>query len=826
MQPFSASYLVDLSTPDKMGRKIAWMRWVCLFLLIAPFSLLGQHQPTCDLSVSGLITDTQSQEHLIGGAVHLLESRIAVSANEAGEYSIGGLCPGKYTMVCSYIGHQPDTVTIQLEQLPLSINFHLKEEQTTLEAVTIAGQKEILPPTQAVGTLQGAELEKTRGRSLGESLREIAGVNTLQSGPTISKPVIQGLHSNRILILNNGIRQEGQQWGSEHAPEIDPFVATRLSVIKGAAAVRYGADAIGGVVIVEPPALSRQAGMSGELNLVGISNGRGGAVSGTLEGGSKKWPGLGWRAQGTYKRLGDVQAANYNLSNSSMQELNFSGAIGYNWDHFGAEAFYSRFSTDLAILRSAHIGSLDDLEDAIDTQTPITTNTFSYQIGYPRQEVSHDLVKLNSYYRFAQAGKLSVQYGGQFNSRREFDVRRGGRSDTPELYMQLSTHTLDVIYEHKERQNWHGSLGMNGSLQDNYNVPITNIRPLIPQYRSTGLGLFWIERWVKERVELELGFRYDYRSMDFKIRDRNQQLLTPQYTFHNTSGSLGLVYRLSTHTTFRSNLATAWRPPNAAELFSDGLHHGTGTIERGDANLQTEKAYKWINTLQFNNLNAKEGKGILLEMSAYYNYINNYIYLSPSDVELTIRGAFPVFRYQQTNATFAGLDASLQWLLSKKISFQSKTSLVRAKDVLHDDYLIFIPSDRFENGFTFRLPHVGKWKDLYVSAGATYVARQFRAPQVFSVRQLREAVASPDDNLTIPQNNFDFTPAPSGYLLLNLEGGIALPMKKGHMSVSIGVQNLLNQAYRDYMNRFRYYSDDIGRNFTLRLRYQFYTNPG
>jgi len=168
MHPFSASYWTGfIVSPNNGDRRSTWLKWFCLFFLVSPGSLFGQHQPTCDLSVSGLITDTQSQEHLIGGAVHLLESRIAVSANEAGEYTIGGLCPGKYTMVCSYIGHQPDTVTIQLEQLPLSINFHLKEEQTTLEAVTIAGQKEILPPTQAVGTLQGAELEKNPGAVAG-----------------------------------------------------------------------------------------------------------------------------------------------------------------------------------------------------------------------------------------------------------------------------------------------------------------------------------------------------------------------------------------------------------------------------------------------------------------------------------------------------------------------------------------------------------------------------------------------------------------------------------------------------------------------------------
>jgi len=780
--------------------------------------LAAQPTPNCDLSISGLVNDTQNREHLIGGSVFALEAKKAVAANAEGEYQITGLCPGRYTVVCSYVGHLADTSIILLEAAPVTLHFHLKEDETQLSTVIIQVKTPLSTSTQAVGTLQGSTLQRTRGKSLGESLREITGVNVLQTGPSVVKPVIQGLHSNRILILNNGIRQEGQQWGSEHAPEIDPFVATRLSVIKGATAVRYGADAIGGVVLVEPPVLKKEAGMQGELNLVGITNGIGGIVSGTLEGGSGKWKGLGWRLQGTYKRLGDAHAARYNLTNTALRELNFSGALGYHREHFGLEAFYSRFSTGLAILQSAHTGSLDDLEKAINSQVPLITSDFKYAVDYPRQQVSHDLIKLNTYYRFPDAGRISLQYGGQFNSRQEYDRRRGSRSDKPQQYMQLITHTLDAVLEDRERNSWHGSAGLNASLQDNFNDPITEITPLIPQYMNTGLGIFLIERWVKPRLELELGARYDYRFLDVKIYDSKQNLLNPQYTFHNTSGTLGLLYRLSSGTTFRSNLGTAWRPPNAAELFSDGLHHGTATIEQGNAGLQTEKAYKWISTLTHTNRKEKESKGLELEVSAYHNYIQNYIYLEPRDAELTIRGAFPVFRYNQTHATFTGFDALLQWYFAKNLSLRSKVSVVSAWDVSQETYLIFVPANRYENTFTYQVAKAGKLNDLFISFNVVNVSRQSRAPQVFTISQLRAALDSPDDNLTIPSQTFDFVEPPAGYALLNLELGVTLPHQ---LQLNLGVNNLLNTAYRDYMNRFRYYADDIGRNVTFKIRYTF-----
>src|SRR6201996_676176 len=142
-------------------------------------------------------------------------------------------------------------------------------------------------------TLGGKALQEIRGLSLGESLKGIAGVNSLQTGPSISKPVIHGVYSNRILILNNGVRQEGQNWGNDHAPEIDPFIATKLTVIKGPASIRYGSDAIGGVILVEPKALPASPGLGGKVDVVGMSNGQAGAASGMLEGAAGgKWQGL------------------------------------------------------------------------------------------------------------------------------------------------------------------------------------------------------------------------------------------------------------------------------------------------------------------------------------------------------------------------------------------------------------------------------------------------------------------------------------------------------------------------------------------------------
>src|ERR1700759_1533250 len=201
------------------------------------------------------------------------------------------------------------------------------QDTTQLQNVQVTAQKLKKDRLNVVGidTIGGRQLEGARGLSWGESLKNIAGVNSLQTGPSISKPVIHGVYSNRILILNNGVRQEGQNWGNDHAPEIDPFIATKLSVIKGPASIRYGSDAIGGVVLVDPKDLRTAPGVGGEVNLVGMTNGRVGAASGMMEGGSAS--GLSWRLQGTLKKAGNAQAPTYYLGNTGYNEDDYSATL-------------------------------------------------------------------------------------------------------------------------------------------------------------------------------------------------------------------------------------------------------------------------------------------------------------------------------------------------------------------------------------------------------------------------------------------------------------------------------------------------------------------
>jgi len=763
--------------------------FTCIALLCYGLSSSGQDKGNkCTHTVNGIVSDTDTGQPIPGATIQI-NTRSGVTSNE-GAFIIDSVCEEKVLVTVRAMGYDSFQKQVRIRQSQ-RLNISLHTQDIKLNEVEITGHRSPVPTSNAATTISGADLDRTRGGNLAEAMKNISGVNMLQTGSTIAKPVIQGLHSNRILTLNNGIRQEGQQWGSEHAPEIDPFIARQITVIKGAEAIRYGAEAIGGVVLVEPPSLPHSSEIKAELNLTGASNGRAGTVSGMITGGLAKLPGFGWRIQGTAKQAGNLKSADYYLENSGMKETNFSAAAGYNTEHLETEIYYSHFQTELGIFKGSHFGNLNDLQDRIAYGRPLFDGSFTYNLEAPLQKVSHDLLKLKSHFHLPNGASVNAIYGFQYNNRQEYDLRRVLNA-TPSLNLKLSSHTLDLNLENMSQSGLKTIFGINGLMQVNNNVPGTGITPMIPNYDSYGAGAYGLAKLFKRNYELELGARYDYRNLDALGYNREGSLYGNEHNFHNVSVSAGGVLHLNNHFHLRSNLGTAWRPPVVSELYSDGLHHGTGSYERGDASLKSERALKWINSLEFYS-----GK-FSLNADAYLNYIYDYIYLSPGDTYFeNIRGTFPVYNYHQTNARFMGLDLTTSYQVLPFAKYELKGSLVRAKDIRNNLYLPWIPSDRIDNSITFNLPNVGKLSDSYLQIQHQYVAEQTRYDE-----------------------GSDFTAPPPAYHLFNLDAGFQVKTGKNKLSVNLSVNNLTNKLYKEYMNRFRYYTHDTGRNFILRATYR------
>ena len=762
-----------------------------LFLLAMGFSLYGQE-------TLSLIVEDKAGQPLPSAVVHFVGKHFV--SDTKGRVNIPNLAKGKYPIKVNYLGFLDYEAIVAIPAVnPYKVV--MQEEVNQLAGTTLIGH--VAKPVTASVAIDKPKLQQKSGEELAKVLTTVAGVSMIQTGATIAKPVIHGLHSNRILILNNEVRQEGQQWGADHAPEIDPAVADKITVIKGADAVRYGSDALGGVVVIAPNQLPYGDGLHGQLSPSFASNGRKSATTLKLESGL---PGLlhwAWRVQGTLKRSGDVHTADYMLNNTAAAEANFSAAIGMRQEAGSAELFYSRYENESGVFYGSHIGNLDDLLARFEIGRPLTTYPFSYSIEAPKQKVIHHLLKAKAYYFLPFGGKLTAQYAFQKDIRQEFSVRRLDRTRIPALNMWLTTHLAEVFWENMDTQHWKTLVGGSFSLQDNYNQPGTGVVPVIPNFASVGYGAFAIEKYHKDNWNAEAGLRYDYKNLSADGYDMYSQRYGGEHDFHNITYSLGGAWQATPHTALSSNIGVAWRAPQVNELYSSGLHHGAGTYNLGEASLSPETGAKWITSLSYTH----PERGIYLTADAYVQLIKNYIYDYPTGETRTLfSGVYPIFQYTQADALFRGvdIDASLrlaQWgAFAQRLSYGLRGSVVFANELKTDRYFPFIPAPRLSQSLEWKAQLKGLFQTLEASIGHTFVAKQTR----FEPSQ--ELVAT----------------TPDAYHLFEAAvGGTIAITEQQTLSVRLSCENLFNQLYKEYTNRFRYYAHDLGRNVYLRLNYNF-----
>lgn len=759
---------------------------VILFLLLVQAWFPSAAQRQCSLFVSGIVTDAAS-------GLPVAQARItagiqAAETDRTGFYRLGPLCPGAVVLLVHHLGYTVVADTLLLEA-DLQWDMALMPAVQELEELQVVDVRPEPAAVQPVSRLYAGALQETRGESLGEALRHLAGVSVLQTGPSIAKPLIHGLTGNRILILNNGVRQEGQQWGNEHAPEIDPFIAGELVVIKGADCVRFGSDAIGGVIRVDPKPLSDSAGLNAELNVLGMSNNREGIVSAIVEQRLAGLP-LAWRLQGTAKQAGAARTPDYYLQNSAYREGNFSATAGWNTYSFGTEVYFSRFSTTLGIFSGAHQHNLTDLQQALEQPRPSDTLNSGYRIDRPYQQVLHDLLKVQAFTRRPNGSKWTLMMAGQYNRRSEYD-KHGPRNDSlaqlnrPELLFNLNTHNGELSWERSFSRKWFSTAGLGLFTQHN----TYSGRYFIPFYRTHGGALFFIQRYRRSRTEWEAGLRFDYRWMQVK-KYEDGMLIKPQFTYHRLNVHAGMLWRITDHADLHLHLGTAWRPPSVNELYSSGLHHGVAALEYGNPDLQPEQAYSGSVSLDVHDHHRLAG-----ELTLYHTRIENFIYLRPQlPPQLTIQGAFPVFVYDQTYGVFSGVDAACTVQLTDAFSIVPRAALVYARDRSHQDYLPLMP------------PHQGSLTLRWAPEVFAGITEPFAALTVEHVLQQRRV---PDDG--------DFAPPPPAYTLMSAVAGASWRIGRQQLQMQLTVTNLTNLAYRNYLNRFRYYADEMGRNVMLRL---------
>lgn len=741
-----------------------------------------------------IVTDSVTNLPLEAASITLAEVHWNAITNSEGMVRSDSLPKGWYTIQCSFIGYHALQQRVWIEQ-DTRLKLDLCPESNHLHEVSITTHSDELRDftVQTKTTVTAQQIERVMGNTFADLLKQVPGVTVLSNGPAIAKPVIRGLHSNRLVTINNGIRQEGQQWGSDHGTEIDPFAPASIDIIKGAASVEYGVEAMGGVVRINPRPYRETNGVSGELKLLGATNNGMGASSLLLEGAHFKKHRISWRAQGTFRKAGDSRTPEYVMSNTGFEEWNGSYGLHYSYKGLHAEFAQSYYQNKMGILRAAHVGNQTDLVNAIKRGQPAFVAPFTYAIQNPNQQVTHFITSAKIWYALNTHSKIHFQWSIQENDRNEYDrpsrlSQRLLYNNIPAYQLLLQTSIVEGKLEHQLIRNVNGVIGASWMNQGNVSE---GLQPILPNYRAYTYGMFAIEKWQHGRWMVEAGMRYDWRDQTRFIYQNGVQ--SNNLTYANATFSVGSGYMVNEYLKLNANISSAWRPPSINELYSYGLHGGTATFEIGNPNLVPERSLNSEVGLVLNHLKWKAN------LSFYRNQFKQFIYRLPNPTPtLTIRGSFPMMNFVQDDALLQGIDLNLNRELTKNISVGVNGSYLHAQNTRDDIPLVFMPANRAQLLVTYQRNRFWKMSGIYATMQYGYVAQQNRFPQ-----------------------GIDIIDPPAAYGLLDLNAGFETAIGKQPFRLSMSINNLLNTSYRDYLSNLRYFTLEPGFNFIVRLTVPF-----
>ncbi|WP_316826728.1 TonB-dependent receptor [Pedobacter miscanthi] len=711
--------------------------------------------------IKGKVIDASTKQTLPGATIFIPDLKVSAVTNNDGEFTLNNLpSKGSYLVEVHYVGYKTATQVVNFANAP-GLEFALQPTAIETKEIVITGS--LISSTSKRNSASSAVVGKDQllqpSTNLIDALTKIPGVSQITTGPSISKPVIRGLGYNRIVTLDDGIKQQGQQWGDEHGIEIDQFKSDRIEVLRGAASLMYGSDALGGVINLLEPSSAPEGQIKGEF-ITNYSTNNGLTANSLMLNGNEN--GFVWRARGTYKNAYSFKTPTGYFPNSGFNETDLSGMVGLNKSWGYTHLNISNFHNNIGFYEP----NLDDNGNFVkDDGSAFSNSDYKNRtLEFPRQDIRHFKIALNNNFIIGN-GNLKADFGYQQNQRRELD------EPTPALFFDLKTYNADLKYYIHETNGWQPVFGVS---VDDAHSQNKGTEFLIPAYDTFGLGVFAYAKKNWENSTFSIGARYDFRKNNGKqLFEEDVERFAPfQNKFSNVSGALGFTHQFNDELNFKANAGSAFRAPNPAELGSNGVHEGTFRYEVGNSGLNPERSYQIDAALEY------EGKIVSASASIYNNYIHNYIYASTNGEQRIADGTlYDVYRYGQVNANLYGAEASLTIHPVPFIHFENTFGYVHAQNNTLNRPLSFIPAGTLRNELRFE-PKLKGTNDAYLSVGINSAFKQTRVDDVFE------------------------TPT-SGYTLLNAGVGATFNLGKQPVKLSVSASNLLNQKYYDALSRFK-----------------------
>ncbi|MBN2173952.1 MAG: TonB-dependent receptor [Bacteroidales bacterium] len=735
---------------------------IVLIIGLLPYAVFAQNQ------VSGKITD-ETGAPMPGTTIFIPESNKGTVSDINGFYVLSGLSNGKLKIQYSYLGYNNFIETVVLNNSSAEVNVQLRPTPIETEEIVVTGGYSSSQHENVV-KIDKLKLNQITNRTTPnfmELISTVPGVDMISKGPGVSKPVIRGLSMNDILVLSNGVRFENYQYSDHHPLGIDEFGIENVEIIKGPASLIYGSDAIGGVInfIKEKPAPVGR--IIGDYNLQLFSNTEGINNNLGIRGTSKKFFG-GFRV-GQKSHADYLQGGGEVVPNSRFNELSFKANGGYTGKLGTFKLYYDYNDQKLGLVE----------DEALEL---VTGRGRKNEVFY-QQFKNHLISSQNKL--FLGNSKLELNASYQNTTLTHFaDIGE------VEIEMQLATINYEAKYYFPSSKSSEYILGFQGMNQKNTNI---NDREtiLLPDADTDNYSLFGlVSHTVFQKLKIQAGLRYDFRIITSdtygEAEDINYHLAISR-DYGSFSGSAGATYSFFEKWLLRANFAAAYRTPNLAELTSHGKHETR--FEEGNPDLVPQNAYESDLSTHFHSDN------ITFDVAGYYNIINHYIFISPTD-EYTEDGD-RIYRYQQSNALLYGGEAGIhvhpqpvEWLhiegtYSKVVGEQSG-----------GDYLPFVPADKLNFEFRAEQENLSFLKKPF-----------FRFDWLLALDQEKPA---PDEERT------------GGYALFDVGIGFHLKAANQLLAFGFSVNNIFDRKYFDHLSTLKevnYF--EPGRNFTFNLRVPF-----
>ena len=779
----------------------------------------GPSHRDCSLRVkanfSGTITDAKTHQPVPGVSIYFADIKVGVFTKATGEFEILGVPAGKHLVEITHVGFNTiiDNISITGDTRK---DYELSQSVVENNAVIVTGVSGATQLKKApfqVSLLRRQDLMQSASSNIIEALAKKPGVSSISTGPAISKPVIRGLGYNRVLTINDGVRQEGQQWGDEHGIEIDEASVNKVEILKGPASLIYGSDAMAGVINIITNVPVENNTVKANIFTGYQTNNKSRMLNANLGGNVN---GINWNVYGSTVAAADYQNKNDGrVYNSKFNQNNFGGYAGYNGNWGYSHLVFSNFNLKAGLVE----GERDDqgyfikpvAGGAVARAVANDFNSTHPQVPY--QHIRHFKVALDNSFKMGD-NRLAINIGYQQNRREEY----GNVDDLQEraLYFDLRTITYTAQFHLKEMNGWNTSAGLNGMQQNNTN---RGVEQLIPDYNLFDIGAYLYTKKTIKKVTLSGGARYDNR--DLKVKDLLDGTTVKggafNKSFANFSGSVGLAAELTSQLVFKLNMARGFRAPGIPELASNGAHEGTTRYEYGEADLQSETSTQLDAGVDFNT------EHISIGLSAYNNSFNNFIFYRKlqaaggGDSTINVGGStLDAFKFDQQKAALRGLEVTvdihphpLDWLhVQNTFSFVAG----RLKEpVQSTKFLPFIPAPRLITEFR------GDFKKLKSNLRNLYV--KFEIDNTFTQRDVFTA--------------YNTETTTSGYTLLNAGLGAEVVSKKGVPLFSLNFMgsNLADVAYQNHLSRLKYAAQNMatgrngvfnmGRNFSIKLNIPF-----